>query len=248
MSLFKLSIVTVVYNDVGNIAKTIDSVLRLKTGEIEYLVIDGLSNDGTVDIIKSYQSEIDYFISEKDNGIYDAMNKALKQATGDSIIFMNSGDIFSPDLNLQTLMQDHEMADDIIIGFSIQEFKGDRYLRPDRSNLKHLVEYPAHQAIFVPKRCYKQVDFNSELKIAADYYWIKEVLRRADHTIIENVIAIFNLGGKSTSRKFSDIYLMNKEMQSDFCLVKSIIKFLLFNAIGRKAAFRLIYRNNYKRL
>ncbi|MES2394580.1 MAG: glycosyltransferase [Bacteroidota bacterium] len=248
MDNFKLTIVTIVYNDVDNITKTIKSVLGLKTNLIEYIVIDGLSKDGTVDKISAYKSEIDCFISEKDNGIYDAMNKALKLAKGDSIIFMNSGDIFSPEFNLSALIEHYDLLNDIIIGFSIQTYKGDSYLRPNKLRIDHLVNYPAHQAIFVPKKCYKRVCFRENLKIAGDYYWIQDVMKIAGYKIEEKIISVFTLGGKSTSNKFADIYMVFKEMGVRFLFIKTFVKFLLFNILGRKMAFRLIYKSNYKRL
>jgi len=248
MSDYKLSIVTVVYNDVNNIIHTIESVLSKKNNDIEYIVIDGASTDGTIEKIERYKSQISCFVSEQDNGIYDAMNKGLKLASGDAVIFMNSGDIFAPSLNLEQFLLNHDLANSVIIGFSIQQYKGDFYLRPKRSNIQHLLNYPAHQAIFVPKKYYKLVNFNTELKIAADYYWIKEILKLAPSQITNDVIAIFALGGKSTSSKFKDIQLMNQEMNTTNSMIKSFIKFTLFNFLGRKYAFRIIYRNNYSRL
>ena len=87
----KLSVITVVYNDVKGIERTMLSVLNQTYLNIEYILIDGLSTDGTLDIIKKYQDRIKSII-EKDAGIYDAMNKGLAIATGDYILFMNSGD------------------------------------------------------------------------------------------------------------------------------------------------------------
>lgn len=86
----KLSVITVVYNNVHDIERTLLSVLNQTYPNIEYLVIDGLSNDGTLDIINQYK--VTKLISEKDQGIYDAMNKGLAIATGDYVLFMNSGD------------------------------------------------------------------------------------------------------------------------------------------------------------
>ena len=94
MSNVKISIVTVCYNAVAVIEKTIQSVLSQTYRNIEYIVIDGASTDGTIDVLKKYQTKISCFISEPDEGIYDAMNKGLKIATGEWICFMNAGDFF----------------------------------------------------------------------------------------------------------------------------------------------------------
>ena len=89
-----LSVVTVSYNSADTIENTIKSVLGQDYKDIKSIIIDGNSNDGTQDIIKSYGADISYWISEKDNGIYDAMNKGLEQASGEWIVFMNSNDKF----------------------------------------------------------------------------------------------------------------------------------------------------------
>src|ERR1700744_4570938 len=89
-----LSVITIVYNNVKDIERTMLSVLGQTYPAIEYIVVDGLSNDGTLDVIKKYKDRVAKFISEKDEGIYDAMNKGLALASGDYVIFMNSGDEF----------------------------------------------------------------------------------------------------------------------------------------------------------
>ncbi|PWJ45053.1 glycosyltransferase family 2 protein [Sediminitomix flava] len=93
----KVTIITISFNCREEIETTIKSVLAQTYQNIEYLVIDGASNDGTVDIIQKYSDKIDTWVSEKDEGIYDAMNKGVKMATGDWILFMNAGDWFAAD-------------------------------------------------------------------------------------------------------------------------------------------------------
>jgi len=90
----KVSIITVVYNNKFTISDAIESVISQDYAEIEYIVIDGLSTDGTQEIIRSYCDRITHFVSEKDHGIYDAMNKGIKLASGDIVGILNSDDIY----------------------------------------------------------------------------------------------------------------------------------------------------------
>ena len=90
----KITIATVVLNARNNISETIQSVLGQTYKDIEYIIIDGESSDGTIDILKQYEPKITRLLIEKDTGLYDAMNKALELSTGDYLIFMNSGDTF----------------------------------------------------------------------------------------------------------------------------------------------------------
>ena len=100
----KVSVITISYNAVSVIEDTIQSVLNQSYKDIEYIIIDGGSTDGTVDIIKKYQDKINYWVSEPDNGIYDAMNKGIDKATGEWINFMNAGDYFHSNLTLENFI------------------------------------------------------------------------------------------------------------------------------------------------
>ena len=89
-----VSIVTVCYNAVGVIEKTVTSVLNQTYKKIEYIVVDGASSDGTIEILNNYRSHISTLVSEPDKGIYDAMNKAIDMVSGEWILFLNAGDSF----------------------------------------------------------------------------------------------------------------------------------------------------------
>ena len=124
----KISIITVVFNSVNYIEETINSVINQTYSNIEYIIIDGSSTDGTKELINKYKTKIDYYISEKDHGIYDAMNKALNHVTGSWIVFMNSGDKFYnnkvlSDINLNSTYDMYFGATKIISNNSISKVR-----------------------------------------------------------------------------------------------------------------------------
>ena len=114
----KISIITVVYNNEKTINEAIESVLNQNYDDIEYIIIDGGSNDGTLDKISSYKDKLSYFISEKDNGLYDAMNKGIKAAKGEVVGILNSDDLYQ-DLDVISDVMKHFINDkniDILYG------------------------------------------------------------------------------------------------------------------------------------
>lgn len=250
-SLPSISVITISYNAQKVIERTINSILQLNYPRIELIFVDGLSTDNTVEVIQSYHNAllekgIQYrLVSEKDTGIYNAMNKGLNLASGDSVIFMNSGDYFHPHFNLNDLVQQIDVKTNIVVGYSIQVFEDLFFLRTKPEREGHLLNYPAHQAVFVPKFVYQQVLFDENLKIAADYFWIKRAMTLANAKIYQNVISVFELGGKSSSSLFSDIYLLHKETNEGNIWVKTVLKYLSFLILGKQNTFKLLYRNKY---
>ena len=115
----KISIITVSFNAEKYIERTIKSVINQTYPNIEYIVIDGASKDGTMDIVKKYANKIDYYISEPDKSHFDAMNKGLAKATGDYILYMNAGDCIHKETSLDEMMTDYNQADFI---YSVAEY------------------------------------------------------------------------------------------------------------------------------
>lgn len=174
----KVSIITVVYNGVEVLEKTICSVIEQNKVDIEYIIIDGGSTDGTIDIIKKYENEISYWKSEKDDGIYDAMNKGIEQASGDIIAFINSGDWYEKDsLQKISLWFENSNADILICGVNMTR-KGKFVVKriPKLNEVKEKVVFGmpcCHQGIFAKKKWLKgEHNFNTKYKIAADYDWL----------------------------------------------------------------------------
>ena len=124
MSTPKVTIVTVCYNSADTIEKTILSVLSQTYDNVEYIIVDGGSTDGTLDVIRKYSSRITRWVSEPDKGTFDAMNKAVGMATGDYVNFMNAGDLFFDENVLTDVFAGGDCDEDVIYGSTLQRYHG----------------------------------------------------------------------------------------------------------------------------
>lgn len=177
----RISIITVCLNCEGLIERTIKSVINQTYPNIQYIVIDGESTDNTLSIIKNYRDKIDLILSEKDEGIYDAMNKGLEYATGDLIYFLNSGDYFYDNDVLRNVIERFNANSDSDIIY------GD-YIYYDNNNEKRCSGYRAgipdllyrgfcHQTIFAKRSTFlKCGKFNTNYTIFADFDWLLRAL------------------------------------------------------------------------
>lgn len=171
-----ITVITVCYNSATKIEETIQSIINQSYSNIEYIIIDGGSSDGTVEIIKKYSSKISYWISEKDNGIYDAMNKGIQKATGEWINFMNCGDYFYDSDVLKNIFSNNYDNVDVIYGNSISYGKdGSHYNIISGENINDLEYGPIyrHGASFVRTNVHKEFLFDltkiSIIKYALDF-------------------------------------------------------------------------------
>ena len=169
----KISIVTVTYNCAHNLERTILSVIGQKNCSYEYVVIDGQSNDGTLEIIEKYQDSLSFFISEPDNGIYDAMNKGLEHSNGDYIYFLNSGDKLVEGVLERIEWILNECKADIIFGDVIC-CERERYIiqKPIPLEAFGWTMPMCHQGVFLKKSSKR---FDTKYKIAADYNMLGEM-------------------------------------------------------------------------
>lgn len=169
-----VTVITVVWNDVKHIEETMLSVLNQTYPNVEYLVIDGGSTDGTVDVIKKYADRLAYWCSEKDGGIYPAMNKGVSHATGEWVNFMNSGDmfadnkvledIFTPSSHLNTITSSHYLIGGNTINFFADGHEEIHHASPASAIPTHLPF--SHQASFIRREVCK---FDTDYRYAADY-------------------------------------------------------------------------------
>lgn len=218
----KVSIITPTYNSAQTVRDTIESVLSQDYDNIEYIIIDGYSKDNTLDIIKEYSDQIAVVVSEPDKGIYDAMNKGIRLATGDVVGILNSDDFFTSNDVISIVVKEfmHNQTDAIY---------GDiHFVRPE--NLNKCVRYyssaifspflfrfgfmPAHPSFYVKKSCYEQLGtYDLNYRIAADYdlmirFLYKEKIR---YKYLKKDFVTMRIGGISTEGVNSRI-LLNKEI------------------------------------
>jgi len=232
----KISVITVCYNSHDSIENTILSIINQDYPNLEYIIVDGLSNDGTIDIIKKYSDKISKFISDRDQGIYDAMNKGIDLATGDWINFMNSGDSFVNNLILSKVFVQSSNLYDVVFGDCILNDKGELnyfHTTPFYLNKKNLGINICHQSIFVKTELIKTNKFNLLYKICADYEMIYKLHKQGFSFLqLEFPICIYQTGGGISSTFESQIKVLyeNTKIESNFLSLKfyrNLLKLLL---------------------
>lgn len=199
-----ITVVTVVRNGVDTMEETILSVLRQSYKNIEYLVIDGGSTDGTLAIIQKYTAQIKSWISEPDKGIYDAMNKALKIATGDFLIFLNAGDTFFSDLTIQEFISKIQQRDVVYYGDALyrNQTGGEEFRRGGLFSKYRLSKTNiCHQTIFYPNIVYQSNFYNLNYKISADWAYNIRLFRKYKYMYLEQVVACYDTNGISAQTR-----------------------------------------------
>ena len=199
----KISIITVVYNAVDTIERTIKSVLEQDYENLEYIIIDGLSNDGTDKVIDKYRSQISNVIREQDDGIYHAMNKGIKIAKGEMIGILNADDWYEEKAISKVMKAFEDEKKDIVYGkvnlfHDNGEFEKIDKLLPLDSLWYTMAVY--HPATFVKKSVYDKIGlFNTFYKITADYDFILRCyIEKIKFSYIDEILVNFSLGGASS--------------------------------------------------
>lgn len=195
----RYSIITINYNDKEGLKRTINSVLYQTNTDYEFIIIDGGSADGSIDIIKEYEDHISYWISEKDKGVYHAMNKGVAQAHGDYLIFMNSGDSFHTSNILCSVMGYQE---DIICG---KVLKGESTIpsghnKPTISLVDLMRGSLPHQAMFIKRELMIKHPYDEGYKILSDWKFCLEaiVYDNCSFRNIDTIVADYDTSGIST--------------------------------------------------
>jgi putative colanic acid biosynthesis glycosyltransferase len=195
-----ISVITVVFNCGHPLAACIASVLAQDYENVEYVIIDGGSKNGTLDIIKHYDDKIAYWSSEPDDGIYDAMNKGLAAARGDWVFFLGSDDVL---YNNRTMSDAAVFLDqDVSLVFGNIMYNGGKIVK-SRFNLFSLLHNTVHhQSAFYNASLFKNWRYDSELRLIADYELnLKIYLEKLPYRRIDNIISICNQRGQSRDNR-----------------------------------------------
>ncbi len=199
----KISIITVNYNDAIGLDCTIRSVINQNSEDYEYIIIDGGSCDGSVDVIKKYVNKIDYWISESDHGIYHAMNKGVFHAHGEYCLFLNSGDSFCHEGVLNNIQMQNS-SEDIIVGKLIAKNSQTELFMPPTKDISMYYLYSGtlpHQAAFIKTELLRRIPYDENLKIVSDWKFFLEsiVFNNCSIRYIDEKVAFFDTTGVSTS-------------------------------------------------
>lgn len=254
-----ITVVTVVYNGAEFLEETIKSVIEQTYDNVEYIIVDGGSTDGTLEIIKKYDHAIDYWVSEPDKGIYDAMNKGIDLGNGDWINFMNAGDSFFSFYVLYNIFKFPYSGVEIIFGKSETVYKNLSAIRYSCFDIADSFFYkkrmPNHQAVFVKKCKYKENKFRLDMPIGADTDYLLNVFSVSSFSMVDIVVSKFYLGGISSFYGSVNnlAKIINDDIKNGRHQIITIFlhagKFLLQKALGRNAylfLYLLYLRLKYK--
>lgn len=221
-SSIKISVITVCKNAVGSIEDTIKSVINQSYKNVEHIVIDGASTDGTVNVLDSYKEKLTYILSEPDNGIYDAMNKGINKADGDFLIFLNANDTFYNDNVLENVACFLSLNPEVNLAFGnvnyIDESKVSSEIKvyDDVKNIFYFSKNNiCHQSIFYNKKLFEKYGlYSNQYEIYSDWDFNTNCLVKNKEACLylDLCISNFQLGGKSSDPKCFKLYNEEKNI------------------------------------
>ncbi len=218
----KISIITVTYNSASTLHSTLDSIKSQSVFDsIEYIIVDGNSNDGTQAIIKANENIVSNWISEADSGIYDAMNKGLKLATGDWVGYLHADDVFADNYTVESIIKAIKNNSCNVIYGNLNYVKSDdlsktvRHWRsnPFKPSLLKKGWMPPHPTLYVKRELFEKLNgFNTSYSIAADYDFTLRLFSEADTRpyFLDKLIVKMRMGGAS-NKSISNIIQKSKE-------------------------------------
>jgi glycosyltransferase involved in cell wall biosynthesis len=215
----KLSIVTVCFNNKEGLDKTIRSIISQTFHDYEFIIIDGGSSDGSADVIKKYEDKISYWISEKDNGAYYAMNKGIAKANGEYCLFLNSGDYLNSDDILQKVFKNNYEQDIIYGNMKIDWGQGKVTIgtMPDKISFYQMyTDTLWHPVSFIKRTLFEKYGkYNEMYKIVADYdFFFKTiVMNNVSTRHLSVIVSVFNNTKGLSSRPENNVLLQSERQQ-----------------------------------
>lgn len=243
----KISIISINYNDKIGFEKTIESVVNQTYQDFEFLVIDGNSSDGSTEIIEKYKSKINYWVSEPDSGIYNAMNKGILAAKGEYVIFMNAGDIFYDQNVLLQVIPLLSSEIGIYYGnlvFSNNQKPSKIFVPPSKLTFSFFIDYSLpHPASFIKKELFEKFFYyNENLKIVSDWeFFIYCICKQnCSYKYLDFTIANFDESGISSVPENANKILLEREtvLQNHFPMFLEDVKSL--NLVNSKKIRQII--------
>lgn len=231
----KLSIVTISYRKTSSLAKTLESVDQQSIAPHEHIVIISDINSQGINDIKNKNTKLyRKFIFNQDKGLYNAMNIALHQATGNCILFLNGGDTFflSQSISLINTYWQHKKC---LIFRTVQCFGYNGYIRPGLNNINDLLTRPGHQGFIAPleQKTTERLYFLENKKISSDSFWMKQNINKYQAIIRKEVLTKFDLGGLSNYPTLKSVILRYKSNEF-FQTIKEVAKLFLRLILGNQ--------------
>lgn len=250
----KISVITINYNEKEGLRKTIQSVVGQTYADIEYIVIDGGSTDGSKELIETHQDKIHYWISEPDSGIYNAMNKGIRAATGDYLLFMNSGDCFlEPDTVSKAeklMVDDYGIYYGDLIYFNKRKKKYEDWVFPNKLSLGFFIENSLpHQGSFIKRSLFESISmYNENLKIASDweFFIVAICIEKVSYKHIGIVISEYDFTGISSDPKNYQLVASEKKITFDKYFSMMIDDYKIIKLLDSKRFRNIIYIKQFR--
>lgn len=251
-----VTIITVVFNGENDIEETILSVINQTYENIEYIIIDGGSSDGTLNIIKKYENVLDYWISERDRGIYDAMNKGIDLVQGEWINFMNAGDLFYDNNVLSNIFSSDNQSFHMIYGNScFYDEKNNYFINNKTNKLKINLNAINHQSVFINRNVHSP--FSLEYKLSSDHNLIYKIFKIKKVRYINIFVCKYLIGGLSSNASLirNEKFLISVRNGNFIDIVlafvfyfysslKILIRFYILNFIPTNLSQKFVYIKN----
>lgn len=213
----KLTIITINYNNKEGLERTMTSVFSQSYQDFEYIIIDGGSIDGSKDLLVKYSNKISYWVSEKDKGIYHAMNKGINKSSGEYLLFLNSGDILYSDDVIDKVILELNSSDVISACMNISEENKEDHIwtSPKKITFELFYHYGiSHPCTFIRRKCFDIVgEYDEGLKIVSDWKWFLLALFKYNlsYKSIDLVVSTFYMDGLSSQASNQDIMMEERK-------------------------------------